>query len=200
MGKTEKLILAKLKPGKQKQKGKETETARLGIWNVRSVSEKEQKLAEEMERSQIDYLGTSETKTKERGCVQINKDCEMYWSGVEKRVKQKRKVELRKKEIWTLIIIVYALTEDLSNKEEECFHETLQDTVDNGGNNIVIMGDLNGRTGHDNSNREMIMGKEEEKTKTNKGKRLIHFCVENNLIFSNTFRHKRKNTLEKKSP
>lgn len=52
-------------------------------------------------------------------------------------------VELRKNETGTLIIAC-VLTEDATNEEKECFYETWQDTADSGGDNTVIMGDLNG--------------------------------------------------------
>ncbi|KAF2904297.1 hypothetical protein ILUMI_01877 [Ignelater luminosus] len=61
------------------------------------------------------------------------------------------KVELRKKETWTLIT-VYAPTEYSSTEEKECFYETLQDTVDNEGDNT------NTKLRHKNTPRKNILG------------------------------------------
>lgn len=52
---------------------------------------------------------------------------------------------------------------------------------------VIIVGDLNGRVGRRDEESGETIGNQGETTRNNNGKRLIEYCMMNNLIITNTF-------------
>ena len=59
------------------------------------------------------------------------------------------------------------------------------------GDKVVVMGDLNARVGNNVLRWSDAMGKQGEEVENDSGRRLLRFCVENELRITNThFEHK----------
>ena len=152
-------------------------------------------LVKEIGKMKIDILGITETKRKGVGSQQKADRYIMFWSGVDKSktaqagvafVINKERIEiLQVKNINERIMVVktklglevyyffvlYAPNENAKVEEKEKFFKEIQqemDSVDN--NNIIVMGDLNGRVGKDNCGMERWLGKEGEEMKNDNGK------------------------------
>lgn len=190
---------------------------KIGTWNVRSITGKEEELVEEMEKQQIEILGITETKKKGNGMKRIHKGYWIFWSGVKETegarggvgliIKPTRlkdiineeyiserllriEMKLLREETWN-VIIAYGENDDARKEEKDKFFEEVQKAIDDGGESILVMGDLNGRVGKQNEGIEEYLGKEGETTKNNNGDRIIEISIENNLVIANTkFRHK----------
>ena len=87
------------------------------------------------------------------------------------------------------ILQVYAPQQGLTNQDKDKFYEELQDEVellpDN--ENVIIMGDLNGRVGCERTNVENVVGPFGETTRNYDGERLIDWCLINNMSIMNGF-------------
>lgn len=201
---------------------------RIGTWNVRSLAGKLNELTHEMEQAKLDYLAITETKKKEKGMTQLHNGYWMFWSGVEKQetakggvgiiVKEDKiknvsqenlinerlmSIDIRiegEEELCTLIV-VYAPNDNASKEEKTRFFEELQKEIDDKGNNIIVMGDLNGRVGNHNTGIEWCLGNNGEKTRNANGKLLIDLCLANELIIGNTkFNHKEIHKITREEP
>lgn len=201
----------------EKQKKRNKSTLKLGIWNVRSIRGKEIEIIEEMEKQQLDFLGITETKKKGKGINRIAKGYWLYWSGVNESERGKEgvgmiikpeKIESVVKEnfineriltaeirinatnTWT-ILVAYGPNENAGKEEKDQFWEILQKEIDSQRNNIIIMGDLNGRVGNNNKGIERYLGRYGERTKNSNGERILELCRENDLVVANSkFQHK----------
>lgn len=199
------------------EKGRRGETMNWGIWNVRGIKGKEVELVKEMKKLKLDILAVTETKKKAGGMEHIMEGYNILWTGVKytamahagvavivKAEYMKKIVEMKEvnERILTLIlimnkqkyhiIVVYAPNENASAEEKTRFFEEVQKEIDAAeSNNIMVMGDLNGRVGNDNTGIEKWLGREGENLKNNNGKRIIDLCMENDLVIGNTkFSHK----------
>lgn len=202
---------------KEKERKTEKQTTVIGTWNVRSIKGKEEEIVEEMEKYGIDILGITETKKKNKGRKCLNNGYHMLWSGVD--IKQRARegvglilkkdwigkiikedyinerllqveLEFINKSIWN-IIVAYAPNDDALKEEKDLFFNNLQMILDRGVNNKIVLGDLNGRVGNDNTGIERNMGTEGEQVKNNNGERIINLSIDNDFVITNTkFKHK----------
>lgn len=193
---------------------------RLGIWNIKTLSGKEIELVGEIKKYKIDIIGLSETKKKGNGITRLANGFTMIYSGVNMRERAKGGVALAMKEelfdqmeSWEAvspriiianiqlavgkasIIQVYAPTEDASMDDKDHFYEDMQRSVDKARTEnkmVVICGDLNARTGQDNTNAHGVLGLwGGEEVLNDNGQRLIEFCIENDMLIGNShFNHK----------
>lgn len=200
----------KIQENEQKQKQK---MWRVATWNVRSIMGKEDELIEEFEEIDIDILGVTEIKMKGRGEKIIKNGHLLIYSGVEMNqrakagvgciVKEKYikyitkweaisprilKIEMEiEYQVSTTVIIVYGPNEDEEVKQKEEFWEILEEVTEDAKARLIVMGDFNGRVGKKDEETRETIGMYGERTRNNNGKRLIDYCLNNNLIATNTF-------------
>ncbi|KAF6201218.1 hypothetical protein GE061_005665 [Apolygus lucorum] len=87
---------------------------------------------------------------------------------------------------WELLRDVRPLRSKLPN-QKEAFYEALQRILDGGRQETLILGDINGRVGNNILGYEKVLGRHGEVTRNDSGKRLLQFCINNNLAVYNTF-------------
>lgn len=217
LGTSRKTRRNQIKEIKNEEKRKRKNEIKIGNWNVQSSTGKEEELVEEMIQHDIEILAITETKKKGKGLKKIHKGYWLLWTGVNEKERAKEgvgliiapnklkdliqeefinerlltvKIKLIDEEIWT-VIVAYGENENARKEEKDKFFDELQKQIDEGEENVMIIGDLNGRVGNKNSGIEKYMGKEGEETLNKNGKRIIEICIENNLIITNTkFKHK----------
>ena len=92
---------------------------------------------------------------------------------------------------WITYISVYAPTDDFSQEIKDVFYEKLQSVVDKTprGEKLVILGDLNARVGNNNDGWKEVLGTHGDVTRNGNGKRLLEFCMANDIMNS-WFQHK----------
>ena len=91
------------------------------------------------------------------------------------------------------LLTCYAPTEGADEEENDVFYDQLQSAIDDTPSHdvLLVIGDLNARTGSVNTDRERVLGKEGFGTINNNGERLLQICQENNLaIGGGLFQHK----------
>ena len=187
---------------------------RYGILNIGTYKDKEEELLNLMKERNLDILGLSETrlKNKESG-LNLGDNYILTYSGVEqgtakygvgiligprlsKNIKVVKpinerimRISLQLKRRRMHIFQVYAPQQGLTNQVKEQFYDELQGEIeilpDN--ENIIIMGDLNARVGVDRTNVDNIIGPFGEATKNEDGERLIDWCLMNNISIMNGF-------------
>ena len=187
---------------------------RFGILNVGTYKDKEEELLNLMKERRLDILGMSETrlKNKESG-LDLGDNYTLIYSGIEqgtakygvailvgprlsrsikavKLVNERiMKISLQLKRGRMHIFQVYAPQQGLTNQIKEQFYEELESEIellpDN--ENIIIMGDLNGRVGLDRTNVGNVIGPFGEATRNDDGERLIDWCLLNNMSIMNGF-------------
>ena len=166
-----------------------------------------------MQNMNIDILGITETKMKDKGLKQLTEHYWIYWSRVEssqwaaggiglivhkKYIAQMENIKYINERIlsidWKIehnneytLIVTYGPNEGDEKENLDKYYSELQEAIDDTKKNIIIMGDLNGRIGNSNTGLERIMGREGEKTLNNNGRRIIEICNENDLIITNTY-------------
>ena len=185
----------------------------MGTWNVRGLNGKEGELVEEFENVGLDIIGITETKKeskgeimmkgghlliysgvemKERaregvGCI-IAKDSIKYlkeWTGVSERI---LKITMKlDKHNETMILVVYGPSEDETIKNKDNFWEELTEVTEEAKGRLIILGDLNGRVGEKDEETGETIGHYGESVRNSNGKRLIDFCIMNDLVITNTF-------------
>lgn len=201
---------------------------RIGTWNVRGLNGKENELIQEMSEAGIDLLAITETKKKGQSVTELNEGYTMILSGVGQEVNAKRgvgcvmnqnistyltkwetiseeilKVEFKMENKETLeVIILYGPDENEKKVIKDKFWEASNEVIEKCKGNIIILGDLNGRVGLNDASSRDVIGNHGEVTRNSNGKRIIDFCLQNNLLVMNTFfKHKdiHKYTREVKS-
>ncbi|XP_022191946.2 craniofacial development protein 2-like [Nilaparvata lugens] len=188
---------------------------KFGTWNVTSIAGKECEVVEEMEKYGLKLMGISETKKKGCGEMALDKGYTFLYSGVEMKARAKEGVGIilsdecqRKMVSWTAVnsriisadlefaervslIQIYAPTDDSAELEKETFYSALQETVDKArqyAKHIIIMGDWNARVGNDITIGHECLGKHgAESVMNGSGKRMLEFCVDNDLLVGNSF-------------
>lgn len=172
-------------------------------------------MVEEMKKYKIEILGLSEVKKKGQGTKQLDDGYVLRYSGIpigrmavegvgiittpeiETRVihweainSRLITVDLQLEETVT-VIQIYAPTENSAADDKEAFYEELQKTADKARErtkHIMIMGDWNARVGNEPERGFGVLGAYRgEPTLNNNGERMIHFCIENQLMIGNTF-------------
>ena len=190
---------------------------RIGTWNLRSLTGKEDEVVEEMKVQDIDYLGVTEIKRKGKGMKELREGYWLYWSGVdmdkrgaegvglivkpgkinsitnERYVNERlfvAEVKMENNKTWTMIV-AYAPNDNANKEEKEAFFQDLQIEIDGGNSDIIMMGDTNGRVGNNNDGIERHLGPFGEIVRNDNGNRLIDLCVENDFVIANSkFMHK----------
>ena len=78
---------------------------------------------------------------------------------------------------------MYAPTDDKDNDTTEEFYTWLQEVIarTQRGDKLVVMGDFNVRVGNNVLRWSDVMGKHGEDVENDSGKRLLSFCVQNDL-------------------
>lgn len=193
----------------QKQKIK------IGSWNIQTINGKEQEITEEINERGIQILGASETKKKGTGSIALNNKYTLRYSGVDKTERATEGValitneEIDKKIVdWKAInsriiymdvnletnitiIQIYAPREGTEIQKIEEFYETLQEQLEEArerDREVLIIGDWNGRIGKDTNKAIGCMGRYgTEETLNQNGKRILDFCITNDMQIGNTF-------------
>ena len=101
------------------------------------------------------------------------------------------------------ILQCYAPTNEAEEEVKEDWYEQLQMAVSKVPQHDILLltGDMNAKVGTDNSNNERAMGRHGCGERNNNGERLVHFCMNNNLVIGGTiFSHKNIHKLAWQSP
>jgi len=199
----------------RRKKSERTNGLRLGITNNETPKEKEEELVEMMHRRKLDIIGVSETREKESkrrmihdnylfiGCgdplgrhrlgITIKEELAIFVVKYELINNKMVKVCLTTSREKLAIIQVYAPQQGRPKKEKEEFFESLQCVVDacDGDEEMVVIWDLNGHMGRVRHGYESSMGHFGIGTANEEGRRVLDFCVRNNLRVMNThFQHR----------
>lgn len=183
----------------------------IGTWNVQGFKQKINEVIHEINRLNIDIAVITETKRKGQGSENIG-EYDYFYSGVpkEKRAQQGVGILIRKKlrrliTTWEAIserlikmnltirgkkitiIGVYAVNDDALVNIKDGFFEKLHSEIANIGRSreIIILGDLNSRTGKKQHNK--VIGQYGEETINDNGNRLIALCEQNDMKITNGF-------------
>ena len=119
------------------------------------------------------------------GCI-INKNYKGY---ISKRIDGTEiilSVELKMEENVT-IIVTYGPNEDEITCDKHDYWEKLDFTIQNAKDKLIIIGDLNARVGMRDEESSFVVGNQGEIVTNKNGRRLINFCILNELIIANTF-------------
>lgn len=78
-----------------------------------------------------------------------------------------------------------------SNQKQE-FYEQLQSALDKTSNQdvVILMGDMNAKTGQDNTGYERIMGRHGTGVRNENGEMFLNFCNMNDLVVGGSKNHK----------
>ena len=184
---------------------------KLATLNVGTIKNKEEELIYLMQCRSIDMLGVCETRLRENGTKTLKDNYQLIFSGGEsnkhgvgvmiseelaQRVcntefKGERilSISFKFNEMNLSVLQVYAPQQGRPADEHQRFFEDLQNAKNNApyGDNLIIMGDLNGHVGQDRQGIENVIGAFSVGNKNQAGERVIDFCVQNHLSVMNTF-------------
>ncbi len=195
---------------KETNKGQISEILKLGIWNVRALSNKEAELEQELDKAGIDIAAITETKKKLQGSSELQNYI-MIYCGVSQQQRASAGVSIwirksLKNRIvsYTFIneriitmrfkvdrgyVTVFALYAPEEGRTQVAikFYQQLQTAINkiNKNDYLLLLGDLNARVGKIPI--KNIVGTEGEYTLNNNGKKLIEFAIYNELRITNTF-------------
>ena len=186
----------------------------IGIWNVQTLyqCDKLAQLLKEFSTYKMDILGISEMRWTRSGKI-CSEDKTILYSGHEDQHTRDVSMILSKaasqaligwkpvnewiitarfqsKHTKTIIVQVYAPTEDADEDDKDKFYDQLQDTIDDiPSHNIkLLIGDMNAQISNNRQGIEHVIGPHATSCKTNdNGERLILFCSMNNLCIGNTY-------------
>ncbi|XP_047985756.1 craniofacial development protein 2-like [Leguminivora glycinivorella] len=186
----------------------------IGTWNVRSLIKtgKLENTIQEMKRLQLSILGLSEIKWSDNGIVNKD-DVTLYYSGKPAAEKNHHygvgmliKKEMSKfvtnfvpysdrcmllqfnaKPFNLSVLQVYAPTARSTNDKIESFYKEVEELIQsiNSQDMIIILGDMNAKIGRGAVGKtvgDYGLGERNER-----GDRLLQFCVEKDLIITNTW-------------
>ncbi|KAF0753999.1 craniofacial development protein 2-like [Aphis craccivora] len=211
-------------PLRMKMKGHDIK--RIGTWNVKTLLQtgKLENLKVEMKRLKIDILGVSQMRWPKSGDFWSG-EYRIIYSGTEDgRLGKKKRigivlqknmghkvkgyvqysdriilVKLDTKPIDTVIIQVYMHTSEEEDDEVERIYEELNDLMEKGEENLIILGDFNAIVGE--GKEKNIVGKYGLGIRNPRGEILLEFCIRNNLIITNThFQHHKRRRYTWQSP
>jgi hypothetical protein len=106
------------------------------------------------------------------------------WTYISERI---IKIKAKDAENPITIIITYGPNEDEETEEKDKFWENMTLTVEKSNGIVLVIGDLNGSVGIKNNTTMEVIGKHGEHIRNGNGRRLIEYCIENDLIVANTF-------------
>lgn len=165
----------------------------------------------------LDILGITETKKKGKGMEEMDEGHILIYSGVNteeraaegvgciinnrlgKNIKKWEFISSRiltidieiEPKIKTTVIVVYGPSEDERVNRKDQFWEALSDKIEEIQHRLIIVGDFNSRVGLKNNEAVDVIGEHGEDHLNDNGRRMLDFCIENNLLITNTFyRHK----------
>ena len=207
----------KFRKNAKKYRGETRNKMKIATWNVRSLKQdgKIENILQEMERLEVDIVGISETYYKEDLTIKIGlpdkkEDYTLVNSGSDdnrkgvafiynrkfKKIYEFHKcisnriilMKLNTKPRKTLLIQVYAPTEDTEIGIKEEFYENLSKAVRENkkyGERIIICGDFNAKVG--NEREEGIIGPFGLGNRNENGDLLVDFCREFKMVVTNTW-------------
>ena len=196
----------------------------IGTWNVRTMFQagKIDNIVQEMTWMNNDILGLCETRWTDNGKVTYENHTLVYSGGKEHSrgvgIIMKNTVaasmigyfpiservmmlKLKGQPFDISIIQGYAPTSDYSDNEVEMFYDEMKNAMKyvKCGEVVIVMGDFNAKVG--NEKHSNIVGKYGLGTRNDRGRRLIQFCEEYNLMVTNTwFQHPKRRLYTWKSP
>ncbi|KAK4883910.1 hypothetical protein RN001_000181 [Aquatica leii] len=138
----------------------------IGTWNVQGISTKTEEVFKEIKKYNMDIVGLTETKKKGKGTEE--KHCHQV-----------------------VFIVVYAPNDYATVVKKDLFYQELTKVIDNIADRkeLIILGDLNARTG--SRNNDLIVGQYGENVVNDNGDRLIELCQQQALKITNGwFKHK----------
>lgn len=186
---------------------------KIGTWNVKSINGKENELTQEFEEMGLDILAISETKKKGTGLKELDNGHLLIYSGVEhntraaggvgclihhKFYQRVNKWEAISERILTVeinnpdgkimtFICVYGPNEDEKAEVKDKFWEELTAVTEGSKGTIYVLGDFNSRVGKRDNMYKRILGPYGEEHRNNNGKRMLEYCLLNNLLITNSF-------------
>ena len=193
-------------------------TTRVGFWNVRTLYQtgKLAQATKEFDSYNLDLLGLSEVRWT--GCDRrrlASKHIFLYsgrddhheegvglliskklsksligWTPLGSRL---LKARFNSKYTKLTVIVCYAPTNTAEEEDKDDFYRQLQAAVETvpAHDMLLVLGDMNARTGPDNRGKEIYMGKHGMGVLNDNGERLIGLCEQNDLIIGGTiFPHK----------
>lgn len=183
---------------------------KIGSWNTRTlfVQGKLDNLMKESKEMNLDILGVSEHRWTGEGTVIRDTHTFIYSGGTEHKhgvgilcksniaqyimgvwpvSPRNMLIKFRAKPFDISIIQTYAPTTDYSEEEIEEYYEEIQNIMKNVKSTevLIIMGDFNAKVGK--GREEDIVGHFGLGERNERGERLVQFCIENNLMITNTF-------------
>ena len=182
-----------------------------GTWNVQGLSRKTNEVVAELQNARVDIGVITETKRKGKGSenwgyydhfysgvskdqraqqgvsILIRRNLRKYvttWEAISPRL---IKLNLTLKGHRMVILGVYGINDDSPVNVKEEFFEQLNDEITKIGTSrdIVVLGDLNCRTGRASDSK--VIGRYGEDVCNDNGWRLINVCDQNNLRILNGF-------------
>ncbi|XP_057663198.1 uncharacterized protein LOC130898146 [Diorhabda carinulata] len=188
----------------------------LGTWNVQGLSTKINEVLREIRQLNMDIVVLTETKKKGQDSENLG-HYDHFYSGISKDKRAQKGVSiLIKKSLrkyvssWeavnqriikiniaicgnkTTVIGTYGINEDDTVNNKDDYFECLSEEISKVGTSreVIILGDLNARTGKKIDD-QMIVGRFGEEVTNDNGNRLITLCQQNTLkILNGFFQHK----------
>lgn len=191
----------------------------IGTWNVRTLYQAGQIdiLLYQLERIKWSIIGISETRWT--GCGEIEKgDSKILYSGREDNKHQEGVALILRKDAKNALIgyktvssriikarfrtncgkmtvlQVYAPASTLAEEELDQFYEMLQEEIKNTARHdlLIVMGDFNAKVGKTWAKWNGAIGKFGYGEENERGQRLLNFCLNYDLVISNTIFYARK--------
>ena len=190
---------------------KNKEQMRIATLNISTLRDKEEEMIEIMRERKLDILGLCETRLVGSGQKTLHENYKMIYKGREdghygvafiispalsERVDS---VDLRSERIIAItmklqnmnigLVQLYAPQTGRPMEEKEQFYNTLQDVIENNKyrQNIIMMGDWNGHVGVNREGYEGVLGAYGIGDRNDDGRRILDFCLINDLSVMNTF-------------
>lgn len=197
---------------------------RIGTWNVRTLYRpgKLENCLMQMDDLKLDILGISEVRWTDNGKVNKEDHSIIYSGGrfhkngvgIILRPKAHRALmgywpiservimaKFKSKPFNLVILQVYAPTCDYSDEDVDLFYEEIETGLQSVKSTdiLIVMGDLNAKVGK--GKYKDIVGDYGLGSRNERGNRLIEFCVQHELMISNTwFQHPKRRLYTWKSP
>ena len=200
---------------------KPNKKSRIGTWNVRTLYQtgKLSQVVKEFDNYRLDLLGLCETRWTGSDKKSLQSGHTFIYSGrgddiheqgvgllMSKKVSNSLlewqpfgprfiKARFNSKFAKLTVVTCYAPTEEADDADKDNFYEQLQAIIEEvpAHDVLLVIGDMNARTGMDNTNRERTIGREGLGTHpmNDNGERMCDFCEHNGLVVGGTlFKHK----------
>ena len=184
----------------------------MATWNVTGLGDHIPEIVEIMKKRKIAVLGISDSRTKGSGSKQIDSNFVYTWSGRDthadhgvgfivdeqhsQAIVEIRPINLRlihmkiqaKNTVENYIQCYAPLNTDEEDVKDEFFenlHDTLADIPSS--EQIYLMGDFNGKVGHERRMYTDYLGPHGRGTRNDNGETLLEICASHHICISNTF-------------